>query len=174
LQCREEIIQVNTLSTSLLALLLVPWMRQQRARRSAPARVVFVSSGLHMSVDIRPWAKYAETEGGVMAHYSKEESFEAGLTSPMYNYSKLMLVYALEEVSKMASGKDGEYVPQVIVTSVCPGPVKTELSRSMQENSALAKVAAPIFMTMIGKSPDYGARTYLAGALAGPAEHVSH
>ncbi|KAL1850436.1 hypothetical protein Daus18300_012914 [Diaporthe australafricana] len=165
----EEIIQVNTLSTSLLALLLVPWMKQQRGHRSAPARVVFVSSGLHMSVDIKPWAEYAKTEGGVLAHYSKEESFEAGLTSPMYNYSKLMLMYALEEVSKMALGKNGE--PQVIVTSVCPGPVKTELSRSMQENSLLARVAAPIFMAMIGKSPDYGSRIYLAGALAGPAEH---
>lgn len=108
--CREEIIQVNTLSTSLLALLLVPWMKQQRGQRSAPARVVFVSSGLHMSVDIKPWFTYAEKEGGVLAHYSKEENFQAGLTSPMYNYSKLMLMYALEEVSKMALNEDGEYV----------------------------------------------------------------
>lgn len=108
--CREEIIQVNTLSTSLLALLLVPWMKQQRAQRSAPARAVFVSSGLHMSVDIKPWFTYAEKEGGVLAHYSKEENFQAGLTSPMYNYSKLMLMYALEEVSKMALNENGEYV----------------------------------------------------------------
>lgn len=106
--CREEIIQVNTLSTSLLALLLVPWMKQQRGQRKSPAHVVFVSSGLHMSVDIKPWSTYAEKEGGVLAHYSKEENFEAGLTSPMYNYSKLMLMYALEEVSKMALGQDGE------------------------------------------------------------------
>lgn len=64
--------------------------------------------------------------------------------------------------------------PQIIVTSVCPGPVKTELSRSMQENSILARIAAPIFMNLVGKSPDYGARIYLAGALAEPAAHVSH
>lgn len=192
--CREEIFQVNTLSTSLLALLLVPWMKQQRAQRSAPARAVFVSSGLHMSVDIKPWFTYAEKEGGVLAHYSKEENFQAGLTSPMYNYSKLMLMYALEEVSKMALNENGEYVwpltlivntkkvavadncsprPQVILTSVCPGPVKTELSRSMQENSVVARIAAPVFMTMIGKSPDYGARIYITGALAGPKDHVS-
>lgn len=85
-------------------------MKQQRAQRSTPARVVFVSSGLHMSVDIKPWFTYAEKEGGVLAHYSKEENFQAGLTSPMYNYSKLMLMYALEEVSKMALNEDGEYV----------------------------------------------------------------
>lgn len=106
--CREEIIQVNTLSTTLLALLLVPWMKQQRGRRSSPARVVFVSSGLHMSVDISRWSTYTEKEGGVLAHYSKEENFEPGLTSPMYNYSKLLLMYALEEVSKMALNDDGE------------------------------------------------------------------
>lgn len=59
------------------------------------------------------------------------------------------------------------------MTSVCPGAVKTELSRSMQENSVLARIVAPLYMAMIAKSPDYGARIYLAGALAGPAEHVS-
>ncbi|KAH8778905.1 hypothetical protein F5883DRAFT_600881 [Diaporthe sp. PMI_573] len=165
----EEIIQVNTLSTSLLAILLVPWMKHHRGQRSTPARMVFVSSGLHMSVDIKPWSTYAEKEGGVLAHYAKEENFEAGLTSPMYNYSKLLLMYALEEASKMALDEDGK--PQVIVTSVCPGPVKTELSRSMQENSVLARIAAPIFMNLVGKSPDYGARIYLAGALAEPADH---
>lgn len=108
--CREEIIQVNTLSTSLLAILLVPWMGQHRGKRNTPARLVFVSSGLHMSVDIRPWSTYAEEERGVLAHYSKEENFEAGLTSPMYNYSKLLLMYALEEVSKMVLNEKGEYV----------------------------------------------------------------
>lgn len=63
--------------------------------------------------------------------------------------------------------------PQVILTSVCPGPVRTEISRSMQENSALARIAAPIFMTMVGKSPDYGARLYITAALTGPKDHVS-
>jgi hypothetical protein len=72
--------------------------------------MVFVSSGLHMSVDIKPWSTYAEKEGGVLAHYAKEENFEAGLTSPMYNYSKLLLMYALEEASKMALDEDGKYV----------------------------------------------------------------
>lgn len=85
-------------------------MRQHRGQRNTPARLVFVSSGLHMSVDIRPWSTYAEKDGGVLAHYSKEENFEAGLTSPMYNYSKLLLMYALEEVSKMALNEKGEYV----------------------------------------------------------------
>lgn len=57
---------------------------------------------------------------------------------------------------------------------MCPGAVKTELSRSMQENSFVARIAAPIFMNLVGKSPDYGARIYLTGALAGPKEHVSY
>lgn len=64
--------------------------------------------------------------------------------------------------------------PQVILTSVCPGAVKTELSRSMQENSVVARIAAPIFMNLVGKSPDYGARIYLTGALAEPKDHVSY
>lgn len=37
----------------------------------------------------------------------------------------------------------------------------------------MARIAAPIFMNLVGKSPDYGARIYLTGALAGPKDHVS-
>lgn len=44
----------------------------------------------------------------------------------------------------------------------------------MQENSILARIAAPIFMNAVGKSPDYGARIYLTGALAEPKDHVSY
>lgn len=43
----------------------------------------------------------------------------------------------------------------------------------MQESSIVARIAAPIFMNMVGKSPDYGARIYLTGALAEPKDHVS-
>jgi hypothetical protein len=99
-----------------------------------------------MSVDTRPWSTYTEEEGGVLAHYSKEENFEAGLTSPMYNYSKLLLMYALEEVSKVALDEGGKYVwssgchccensPLLTTTSQAPGHHYQRLSRPCQDRA---------------------------------------
>lgn len=107
----EEIVQVNTLSTTLLALLLVPWLKSERQHRSSAAHLVFVSSGLHTSADIQPWPEHVKNDGGVLEHFNKEETWPTGMSSPMYANSKLMLMYAIEELCKMALGPDGRYVP---------------------------------------------------------------
>lgn len=64
--------------------------------------------------------------------------------------------------------------PEVIITSLCPGPVKTELARTTRQNSIFSNMVTPAFMAVVGKSPDYGARIYLTAALARPEEHVSN
>lgn len=123
---REETIQVNTLSTTLLALLLLPWLKQQKDRRrnsgssgqqggaggrGGPAHLVFVGSGSQLDADIKPWPSYIEQDGGVIAHYARKENYPTGaLNTSMYAASKLMLHYAVEEVSKLALDGNGEYV----------------------------------------------------------------
>lgn len=45
-----------------------------------------------------------------MAHYGHRDNFPTGaIATAMYATSKLMLQYAVEEVSKLARGSDGEY-----------------------------------------------------------------
>lgn len=108
---REETIQVNTVSTTLLALLLLPWLKQYRSQRSAPAHLVLVGSGTHLSVDIKPWPSYIKQDGGVIAYYAKKENFPAGqLSTKMYGTSKLLVQYAIEEMSKLTLDSNGKYV----------------------------------------------------------------
>lgn len=61
--------------------------------------------------------------------------------------------------------------PEVIITSVCPGPVKTDLSRTMEENSLLVRLLVPVFTNLVCQPSEYGSRIYLKGALAKPEQH---
>lgn len=90
-------------------------MKQQTGGAAAGGKpvphLVFVGSGSHLEPDIKPWPSYAEADGGVIAHYGHRDNFPTGaIATAMYATSKLMLQYAVEEVSKLARGSDGEYV----------------------------------------------------------------
>ncbi|KAH8805422.1 putative short chain dehydrogenase/ reductase [Xylogone sp. PMI_703] len=167
----EETIQINTLNTTLLGLLLLPWMKEERVHRETPAHLVFVSSKSHLDADIASWAKWAKN-GGVLRHCSKRENWSSGvLSTPSYDNSKLFLMYAVEEICKQALGPDGE--PQVIVNSVCPGLVYTDIARTIVSQSLLMKLGVPLYLGGLGKSADYGARFYVSASLTSKQEHAS-
>jgi NAD(P)-dependent dehydrogenase (short-subunit alcohol dehydrogenase family) len=56
--------------------------------------------------------------------------------------------------------------PDVIVNAICPGIVKTDITRD-------AGTVASIFVNVLGKSPEYGARALITAGLTTEAEHVS-
>jgi NAD(P)-dependent dehydrogenase (short-subunit alcohol dehydrogenase family) len=123
----EESIQVNVLSSALLGLLLLPWIK---VAGKGKAHLGVVTSGRHRSVDIM--GKFPQQD--VLGFFSKEENFPGG---QMYQISKLLEQYVVNELAKLAVGPDGTYVqpllsaeyiqtlilfrPQVIVNSMCPG-----------------------------------------------------
>lgn len=106
---REETIQVNALSTTLLGLLLLDWMKQQRAHRTSPAHLVFVTSRDHLYPDISHWAEWSRHEG-LLRHLSRKEDWPAwwATTEPNYASSKLLVMYAIDRISEMAKGPEGE------------------------------------------------------------------
>jgi NAD(P)-dependent dehydrogenase (short-subunit alcohol dehydrogenase family) len=104
----EETIQVNVLSTALLGLLLLPWIKEAGHGK---AHMGFVTSGLHRGVAIDGWPK-----ADVLGHLSKSENWPQG---GMYATSKLLEQYVVNEIAKLAVGSDGK--PQVIVNPMCPG-----------------------------------------------------
>lgn len=61
----------------------------------------------------------------------------------------------------------------VIVNTVCPGLVSTDLGRSIAKISKLMQVVVPIHTGLLGKSADYGARFYVTAARTSENEHVS-
>ena len=140
--------------------------------------------------------------GGILGHLSRPENWAAGLPGALHAYavSKLLLEYTIQEVARLALGSDGRFVfndtqgggpslvrrssivmltarmcssPAVVVTSVCPGPVQTDLSRGMLEASFLVRLAVPLVNATVFQPPAVGAQVYVDVGLAGPDQHVS-
>jgi NAD(P)-dependent dehydrogenase (short-subunit alcohol dehydrogenase family) len=96
----EESIQVNVLSTALLALLLLPWMK---TAGKGKAHLGFVTSGRHRGVSID--GSFPKQD--VLQFFSKKEHFPG---SQIYSISKLLEQYVANEISKLSLGPDGTYV----------------------------------------------------------------
>ena len=63
--------------------------------------------------------------------------------------------------------------PQVIVNPLCPGMVKSDLARDYKTN-AIASFGVDMFMNVISKSTEGGARTSVLAALTTPEENGKH
>jgi NAD(P)-dependent dehydrogenase (short-subunit alcohol dehydrogenase family) len=96
----EESIQVNVLSSALLGLLLLPWMK---IAGKGKAHLGVVTSGRHRDVDVEK----VFPEKDVLEYFNKEENFPGPNSYP---YSKLMQQYVVNELAKLAVGPDGRYV----------------------------------------------------------------
>ncbi|KAI1376095.1 NAD(P)-binding protein [Hypoxylon crocopeplum] len=162
----EQNIQVNALSTALLGLLLLPWMKAERANRSSPAHLAVVSSGRHLEPDIKQWKEWS-AKSGILGHFNKPENWPG--PNGMYAATKLMVQYAVEELTRIALGSDGR--PEVIVNTMCPGIVNSDLPRNFTNKGLGFKVAVAVFTGLFGKSPSNGARTYVATGLTKESEH---
>lgn len=102
-------IQVNALSTTLLGMLLLDVMKSEHTNRKFPAHLVFVTSRDHLYAQIDKWKEWSEKEG-LLHRFSDETYWPAPwkLEEPNYANSKLLVTYAIEEVSKRVLGPDGE------------------------------------------------------------------
>lgn len=98
----EETLQVNVLSTALLAILLLPWMKTAGRGQS---HLVFVTSGLHTTINVEE--PFPQTD--ILEYFNKPENFRDG-GSGMYGISKLLETYVVNEIVKLAKGPDGRSV----------------------------------------------------------------
>ncbi|KAK8848933.1 NAD(P)-binding protein [Apiospora arundinis] len=164
----QEELQVNTLSNVLLALLLLPWLRTERQNRSSPAHLAFTTSSASLSNDVSKWEGWSKSGEGILNHWNKEENWPPGLSGG-YNISKALLMYADRELDKLAIGPDGK--PWVIINSMEPGMVQTEIQRHVLEASPLLQFIAPIIVPAIFKTAENGARILIMGGLTTEEEH---
>ncbi|KAI0096565.1 NAD(P)-binding protein [Daldinia grandis] len=162
----EQNIQTNALSTALLGFLLLQWMKTERPNRSAPAHLAAVGSSQHLSPNIEDWAKWA-SETGILEHLNKPENWPG--TSPMYGATKLLAQYAVNELVEMALGPDGR--PEVIINTMCPGLVKSDLPRQFMGKGVGYRTFIAIYYGIFGKTAENGARTYVATGLTQESEH---
>ncbi|KAL1644538.1 hypothetical protein SLS61_008806 [Didymella pomorum] len=153
----EEDLQVNTLSTVLLGVLLLPKLKQSKQHTGKTPILEFVNSGLHQSAVVPPEVRQ---QSNILEHYNKRENFKEG---SLYKFSKVFLMYAANKLASEISSAD------VIITSICPGVVRSDLGRDHYFPGVYVLAGLLVFLFM--KSPSQGADAILSGTTQGEAVH---
>jgi NAD(P)-dependent dehydrogenase (short-subunit alcohol dehydrogenase family) len=153
----ENTLQTNTLSTVLLGLLLLPKLRASKGTSVDKPVLEIVGSGRHLFAQIKPDQDGSEN---LLESFNHEEDFSA---SRQYQMSKLFVQYAMKRIAKLAAD-------DVIVTSVCPGPCKSELARAYKSNSIFAILIDAMFFLFF-RTTEQGSRTLVSGTVQGEKVH---
>ena len=153
----EEDLQVNTLSSVLLAVLLLPKLKQSKHYAGKTPILELVNSGLHQSAVVPTEVRQRPN---ILEYYNTRENFKEGR---QYSYSKVFLMYATNKLASEISSAD------VIITSICPGVVKSNLGRDHYFPGIYILAAVIIFLLM--KSPSQGANLVLSGTTQGESLH---
>ena len=158
----EKDIQVNTLSTVLLSLLLIPKMKASKTSTFTPTLEI-VSSGTHKIMRL---SEHDQTSSQPLTQINSPSH----KWSPNFQYSasKLFLMCALPHIAKQGEGKDGR--PEVVVTSCCPGFTKSDIHRDVSVWWVKPIVAA--IANVLFRTTEQGARTLVSGALVGEKGHA--
>lgn len=85
-------------------------MRGGRAQRATPAHMFFLTSREHLDPDLDELSKWSQREDGILRAVCRRENWPAQWweAEPNYAVSKLLLMYTVEEITRLARGPDGE------------------------------------------------------------------
>lgn len=158
----EEMIQVNTISTILLAILLLPTLEKSSSLKQ-PSHLTFVSSGTALRVKASDFSTaLAGTE--VLKALSAEKAWPGG--QAQYARSKLLLEYGVRHIAKLPRIRHESGDLKVIINSTCPGMCKSDLSRQFKTN-AFITFAVWVMFTLFTRSTEAGARIYVSAVNRG-------
>lgn len=139
----EMTFQINYLSTALLALLLIPILKEKRG--TSPGRLALVGS------DMSYWAKWEETEKTVFSVLDDASKFE---TMTAYKLSKLFLLMFVDKLARLVPAEE------VIINFPNPGACRgTQFGA--EGRSKLAGVMFKIVSHIIARPTSTGARQYV-------------
>ncbi|KAL4810163.1 hypothetical protein BDV18DRAFT_130407 [Aspergillus unguis] len=155
----EETLQVNTLSTSLLALLLLPKLRSCSSDTS-PAHLTVVSSQQFVRVQ----AKSLRTDRPLLEHLNDAQQFSG---PKQYGISKLLLEYVLKTVAGRLRNENGT-VP-VIVNTISPGLCVSSLGR--QYTRFYHRIFVWLMYKLFARTSEQGSRSLVSATYQGPESH---
>jgi len=159
-------LQVNLISTTLLALLLLPKLMASKTKSFTPV-LELVGSGTHQRMpSLLPDTD--DPEKDPLQVYNSEESFKAFGLLQQYSLTKLFLMYVQWHVVKLVNDHTG--TPRAWVIVVGPGPTQSGLGRDLQDKPFAIRTAAGIINLMM-KTSEQGARTYISGLMLGEEGH---
>lgn len=160
----EETLQVNALSTVLLALLILPKLRKSSDKKLGRTSMLsIVASRAHQNV--KEGAAWMGAED-MLKSLNEPAAFRGSVGT--YSVSKLLLIYAINEIVELALSSDGE--PSVIVNYSCPGACRSDLAREVSSASIKGALLWLFQMTMC-KTTEEGSRTTVLASGLGKESH---
>lgn len=154
----ERQITVNVISTFLMAVMLLPHLERTATETGTPSHLTIVASNGHL------YPSFPERHA--------ESVFEAlrgaDSTGLRYQTSKLLVVLAARELSKLVIDSSGDDSRKVIVNFLDTGLCKTNLFRAESFPLSWGLGAA---MWLIGRTSEMGSRILVWAASAGPETH---
>lgn len=144
----DQVIQVNYLSTALLAILLLPVIKSKRASQPGPSRLTIVSS------EVSAWTKFAEgtqqpPPASILAALDKKEPKVNMLDRMMV--SKLLGQFFLTEIAKRVPAD------LVVINAASPGSVYDSDFNRDQDGTVTGAIAKSV-MKRVANSAAVGAR----------------
>jgi len=153
----ESTITVNVISTFLMALLLLPKLRDTATRFNTIPHLTIVASDAHEQANLRE-----QFEPSIFSAFKDPAS---KFQPDRYNASKLLEIFTVRELGPAitASGK-----PEIILNTLTPGFCHSEL---MRHAVFPLNLFAWIGKAIIARTTEVGSRTILAAAAAGKDSH---
>lgn len=146
---RETTVQVNFLSTALLAILLVPKMKPS-APSAVPGRLTVITSDAALGVELEE-----PGESGFLNSFDRPDKFEG---FQQYATSKLLITMFCARLAEVVDSND------IIINCCNPGPVKGTAFLS-NVDSWFIKAAFGLMFTILGRTAVDGARIYVHSSL---------
>ncbi|KAH8694022.1 putative short-chain dehydrogenase/reductase family protein [Talaromyces proteolyticus] len=161
----EDTLQVNTLSTTLLALLLLPKLQEGYLSQD-PTHLVIVASGTVLRVKEKDFPMSATTGAGGILQYLTSRTV-GPRARKRYAISKLLIEYVARRIAEMTRNPNGRL--QVIVNTVKPGFCISSLGRKYSR--WYERLAAGLFTKLFARSAEAGSRVLVSAAVQGVESH---
>jgi retinol dehydrogenase 12 len=162
----EMTIQVNAVSTALLAFQLLPLLLSSpQVHNPDPARrphLTFVSSGMAWTADLKAAPALPSKSTTPLTDLSQPKAFPAGTAGgpTQYGRSKLMLEHVIRRLAFLPTVTHSDGTAKVLLTSVCPHFVATDLGREYEKGWLMAAVVALTKMT--SRTPETACNIYIS------------
>jgi retinol dehydrogenase-12 len=157
----ETTLTVNVLGTFLLALLLLPKLRETASQYNVLPRIAIVGSAVHFWANTKSLTSIPASES-VFKKLSDENWSVAQGKAPIkgearYFLSKLLVMLCVVRLAKTVEEREKAGKPLVVVNNVAPGYCVTQLFRNDEG------MAVKMSLKVVGRPADVGARTLVHG-----------
>lgn len=154
----ENNLQVNTLGTALLAILLTPKLQASQVAGS-PAHLVVVTSTGHIDAQLK-----SADKGQLLHTYNSDLG-----VGPLQQHfaSKLFMMWITRELASRTLDANGE--PTVIINDACPGGCRSDVARDF--DGTLWAIAKTIGSVLLLRPAENGARVLVGASTLGEDSH---